>query len=454
MSMKPRITIKQGMELLASHSGLMLIGNLLQGTDLKKRLENIEGVYCKNPAFPHADILFSMAGLMCVGKPDYDAIEIFRHKQEFFKTALGITGCPSSPTLRQRIDLIGTKANNTIKHESAKMVKANAPAISEIITECGPFIPLDIDVSPFDNSKTAKEGVSRTYKGYDGYAPIFAYLGKEGYLVDLEMRAGKQHCQKNTPEFIFNTLQYARQISSKPILMRLDSGNDSQDNFSEIEQFDDVDFIIKRNLRKESRQRWLELAQKCGERRYHSKKRTVWIGKTALDINGNPFPYPVTFEVNEIRYQKGQQLLFPDIEVDTYWCSLPKMQPGEVIDLYHDHGTSEQFHSELKSDMGLERFPSSNFDSNSLILHLGLLSYNMLRIVGQLSLEEDNTHLPGSRRKKVTRRRLRTVIQDMMYMAGRLIKTGRRKFISFGQLNPFAPILETIEARLRCPAPL
>ena len=42
------------------------------------------------------------------------------------------------------------------------------------------YVPVDIDVTPFDNSKTRKEGVSRTYKGYDGYAPIMAYIGTEG----------------------------------------------------------------------------------------------------------------------------------------------------------------------------------------------------------------------------------------------------------------------------------
>lgn len=43
------------------------------------------------------------------------------------------------------------------------------------------LIPVDIDVIPFDNSKTHKEGVSRSYKGYDGYAPMMAYIGYEGY---------------------------------------------------------------------------------------------------------------------------------------------------------------------------------------------------------------------------------------------------------------------------------
>lgn len=42
------------------------------------------------------------------------------------------------------------------------------------------YVPVDIDVTPFDNSKTRKEGVSRTYKGYDGYAPIMVYIGTGG----------------------------------------------------------------------------------------------------------------------------------------------------------------------------------------------------------------------------------------------------------------------------------
>lgn len=41
------------------------------------------------------------------------------------------------------------------------------------------------------------------------------------------------------------------------------------------------------------------------------------------------------------------------------------------MSLYHDHGTSEPFHSELKTDLDVERFPSGKFSKNDLILHLG-----------------------------------------------------------------------------------
>jgi hypothetical protein len=51
--------------------------------------------------------------------------------------------------------------------------------------------------------------------------------------------------------------------------------------------------------------------------------------------------------------------IVPEVEVDTYWTSLED-DPYHVILFYHDHGTCEQFHSEIKSDMDLKRLPSEH----------------------------------------------------------------------------------------------
>jgi hypothetical protein len=451
--MRPKIRIKDTIDRLASHSGLIHVGTLLEATDLKQRLDQFDGVRFEQRQFSHSDVLFSMIGLISIGKPDYEAIELFRPKAEFFNLALGLSGCPSAVTLRQRIDLLGQSVEPILVEESAKLVKAKAPALTPIQTSCGPFLPLDIDVSPFDNSKTQKEGVSRTYKGCDGYAPIFGYLGAEGYLVNLELRDGSQHCQNGTPGFIEESIRYTRQFTSAPVLLRLDSGNDSRDNFPDIER-DDVNFIIKRNLRRESPLVWFDLAKRCGEKNPSREGKEVWVGQTLTGINGQPLPYPIVFKVTSRSItKKGQKLAFPEIDVETYWCSLAQMPALEVIDLYHDHGTSEQYHSELKSDLDIERLPSGHFASNSLVLHLAMLSYNILRIIGQHSLEEarrEGINLPGSRSSKyVQRRRIRTVIQDLMYMAGRLVYRGRQWYIGFGRLNPFARLWGLIDYRLR-----
>ena len=47
-------------------------------------------------------------------------------------------------------------------------------------------VSLHADVFCLDNSKTCKEGVARTYHGYDGYAPVGAYLGEEGWCIGLD----------------------------------------------------------------------------------------------------------------------------------------------------------------------------------------------------------------------------------------------------------------------------
>ena len=87
--MRRPITIKHEMEKLASHSGLINIGALLDAINFRFRFETINGVHCVDPKISHGDILASMIALMSIGKPDYDAIEIFREKQEFFNKAIG-----------------------------------------------------------------------------------------------------------------------------------------------------------------------------------------------------------------------------------------------------------------------------------------------------------------------------------------------------------------------------
>ena len=413
-------------------------------------LENLPGVHFDQKELTHADIVKSMAALIAIGKPYYDAIELIRPYPQFFIDTMDVPFCPSSATLRQRLDLIGQSAEAPIKDAALELIKTKAPALTPIETSVGNFLPLDIDVSPFDNSKTQKEGTSRTYKGCDGYAPIFAYLGTEGYLVNLEQREGSQHCQKNTPEFIIQTIINCRELTDQPILMRLDSGNDSKDNFPTE---DGIDFIIKRNLRREPLQDWLELAQQQGDEHLCRDGKRNWTGITEVGLNGKKLPYPIVFDVTERTSKKGQQLAFAEIEVDTYWCSLEDMPADEVIFWYHDHGTSEQFHSELKTDLDLERLPSGKFATNSLILTIGMLTYNCLKVIGQHSLKavEDHPELAPvviPRQKPVKRRRIRTVMQDFICTAGRIIDTARSRFISLGRCNPFSLLWQHLHAQL------
>jgi hypothetical protein len=372
-----------------------------------------------------------MAGLLCLAKPDFDAVEQFRD-DDYFQQALGLKEVPSEATLRQRLDETGLRARDAILAASAALLKKTAPKFSPCF---GPYVPIDADVSPFDNSGSRKEGVSCTYKLFDGYAPMLAYIGAEGYLLNAELREGKQHCQEGTPEFLRQTIKLARKITDRSLLVRLDAGNDSMDNIRVCRK-EKVDYIIKRNLHKESTDEWLLDAQAFGDWRHPREGKTVYVGETVRVRDEEPMR--VIFEVIERTIDRdGNALLMPDIEVHTWWTSLTKRaaSPDEVIQAYRDHGTSEQFHSELKSDMALERLPSGKFATNALVLTLSVLAFNILRLCGQEGI--GNGYVT---RKKEKRRRLRKVIQELMYVAARVITHARRVKLAFSRRNPFRHI--------------
>ena len=286
-----------------------------------------------------------------------------------------------------------------------------------------------------DNSKSKKEGVSRTYKGFDGYAPMMAYLGTEGYAINFELREGKQHCQNGMVEFLLETIRLCKRLTDQPLLVRLDSGNDSIDNVAVL-----IDagcyFIIKRNLRRESKDGWFDMAkQYCKNITTPREGKTVYVGSDWKDVHSKQFEKEFTlrtgYEITERTVDKyGQILLIPEIEVETWWTNLGATD-DEIIKLYHAHGECEQFHSEIKTDMDLERLPSGKFATNALVLELGLIAYNILRMIGQGTI---GGRAPRQKRN-VKCRRLHTVISNLIMMASHVTTHARQLVLGLGKSN-------------------
>ena len=447
--------LTQSQENLTTHSGLALVGMMLKSTLLNKKVNQFRlPTIASTPDIKHSDVIRSYVGLLCQGKHAFETIEDFRGEEPFFGLALGVKQVPSSATMRQRLNQLGEMESaaeflTMIKEENACMLNRHQAPLTATLEK---RIALDLDVAPFDNSNTKKEGVGRTYKGYDGYAPMFAYLGKEGYLVNAELRPGTQHCQNGTPAFLQKAIHLARLITDETLLVRMDSGNDALDNLSILEVAEDIDYIIKRNLRRESLQAWWELAKKEGDCHQARPGKTVYRGSTTREktvtIAGKKVSRSIrcVYEVTERTIlASGQRLLLPEIDVDTYWTSLDH-KPEVIVEQYHQHGTSEQYHSEIKTDMDLERFPSGKLATNQLVLHCALLAYNCLRLIGQIANQSSGLPL----RKPAQRRRLKTVIQNLIYLASRLVHHARRYKLAFARWSPWFDSYVYVYRRLQC----
>lgn len=419
--------------------GLAVVGAILGKSAFVKRCNSMDITGNRSQhQIKNGDILLTYIGMLCMGKPSYESVHEFDDDKEFYKYALGITRTiPSEETLRQRMDDIGCSLRKQILAENIEMLHQNGIVPSALPNG---YVPVDIDVTPFDNSKSKKEGVSRTYKGYDGYAPIMAYIGTEGYLINAELREGKQHCQRNTPEFLQETIDLCRQITDQPLLIRLDSGNDSAENIGILLE-KGCYFIIKRNLRRESKEDWLSMAKEYSRDITSPREgKTVYVGSDwkevswkAEDNASHSATIRTGYEIIERSIDKKGQYLFPyDIEANTWWTNTG-MTDAEVIRHYHAHGECEQFHSEIKTDMDVERLPSGKFATNELVLELTILAYNILRMIGQ---ETIGRRTPRKKRD-VRRRRIRTVISNLVMMASHVTTHARQLVMNLGRSNPW-----------------
>ena len=83
---------------------------------------------------------------------------------------------------------------------------------------------------------------------------------------------------------------------------------------------------------------------------YHKSTETIIVYEKEKQIN----VYNRTKEI--LKYKNGQQMLFPEYEIECYY-STTDVSVEDIMEIYHMHRTSEQFHFELKTNMNIERMP-------------------------------------------------------------------------------------------------
>jgi hypothetical protein len=430
----PRFEVKQSSKLhLTSYSGLALIGQCCQAAQVEAVMDSKIPV---SQGMRTSDLAKSVVGLLSLGKSDFEAIEPMR-EDRFFKEALTVSKVPSSVWMRQRLNDKGAAIREHSDELSLRLLeRTEAP-----ITPHKGFVCVDIDTFAMDNSGTKKEDVGRTYQGFDGYTPIAGYLGNEGWNIGLELRPGVQHSALETEYFYERLFPRVERLvkAEQPVLLREDSGFDSARLlFAKAEEGARLaargrafDFITKWNPRRQNKAEWVaraEAAEAFAEAR--PGKRVAWLDlkvERAWQKARQTFRLIVCVTERTID-KKGQQLLIPQVELEGWWTTLA-LPMAEVIDLYKHHGTHEQFHSEFKTDLDLERLPSGKFDTNDAILHLAAFTYNCLRLLGQLGL----TGAIAPIRHPAKRRRIKTVLQEIMYRAAKFVTHARRLVLDFGR---------------------
>ena len=133
-------------------AGLALVGHMLEA--MRPALTRIDTALPLKGGVANSDIVRSYLGLLTQGKSDFDAVENFRG-DAFFKQALNIGQLPSSPTLRQRMDVRATELFEFLPPMIETLLASQRPDWG--VLPCG-WLPLDVDTFASMYSASPHEG--------------------------------------------------------------------------------------------------------------------------------------------------------------------------------------------------------------------------------------------------------------------------------------------------------
>ncbi len=155
------IKVETTTETIESKGGLILAGKIAK----KAGLGAIKSLIVKNAGI----IIAGMFGLLVEGKSDFESMGEKRGNL-FFKEALGLPYVYAKETVRLYLGKMAEDADGIVEQlrESSAKIISQAP-LHGLWIQGRHYLPVDIDTTAMDNSKTKKEGVGRTYQGFDGF---------------------------------------------------------------------------------------------------------------------------------------------------------------------------------------------------------------------------------------------------------------------------------------------
>lgn len=102
---------------------------------------------------------------------------------------------------------------------------------------------------------------------------------------------------------------------------------------------EEANFFIKRNPHREKAENWLMVAEQLGKCIQEREGKRGFYGSVEVTPKGMKKAIRQVYKMVERTIDTiGQILLVSDFEFESYWTSLP-VEPEEVINLFHEHGT-------------------------------------------------------------------------------------------------------------------
>jgi hypothetical protein len=416
------IKLEKSRERLTSLGGLLVLEELAQALGVWEEVDRwLAGPKSGRGYRPRAFVQ-ALVWMLHGGGRRLEDLRELGAEQEVLKE-LGLKTVPDAGTVGDWLRRQGKRGVEGIDRVSRRLARQALEAEAGEVT-------LDVDATQIE---AEKQEAAWTYTKVKGYMPLLGYA--DGICVGQEFRAG------NTSPGA-EVLEFAQQCegvlpAGRKVYFRSDSAayqaaviNHYRQPGRSFSITADLDAAVKREIQNLPETAWQ--AYRTADDIATDRE----ISETVHTMNGSER----AFRLIVLRWPNPQPSLFESNRYCYHAVATNRQEAAkEVIWKHNQRGQCENWHKELKLDLGMEQMPCGQLEANALYFAIGVLAYNLAQLLKRQVLPE------GYRRVTVS-----TLRWKVYRLAGKLVRHARTWILQVKAEAEEWVLLES--ARGRCAA--
>ena len=356
------IKLEASQEKLTSLAGLIVVEELAQAKGLWARVDELFPQPGSGRGYRASAYVKPLVWMLQAGGRRLEDLRELRGEQAVL-SRLGLEELPSADAAGDWLRRMGNQGVEALRPVNGELVASTLAA--------GPGeLTLDVDATIIE---AEKEEAEWTYEKVKGYQPLVGYVG--GVAVYHEFRAGNESAGARAVEFLQGC---ARQLpAGKKVYLRSDSAfyQAAVMNYCEERGWTftitaDQDSAVKAAMRQIPESEW---------KAYRTREGVATdreIAETVHCLNQSQ----QAFRLIVVRWKNPQPSLFEG-QVYCYHAVASNRKEtesaSEVLWGHNQRGEAENWHKELKLELGMEQMPCGQQEANALFFAIGVLAYNL-----------------------------------------------------------------------------
>lgn len=425
----PRIRFEENDTSLTSFAGLVIVQQLFERLELKRRLSECFGHLRSSAAYGTGRVVLWLIVHILLGfrkLRDRD----FYHDDPLVRRTLGVNRLPDVSTISRALKDLDERAVESYRGLNRDLV------LERLEEECLARVTLDFDGSVLATGRHA-EGTAIGYnprkKGTRSYYPLFCNVAQTAQVLDLHHRPGNVHDSNGARPFIQDCLETVRdRVPHAALEARLDAAFFDQEQILEL-ALQGTEFTVSVPWARFPRLK--EIIE--GRRRW----RRIDEDTSYFECDWKPESWLMEFRVLVIRQRKAQPTKGP-LQLDLFEpkshryeyqviLTNKRQRAATVMRFHHGRGAQEGVFAETKSCCQMDYIPVRTWLGNQVYCLSAVMAHNLSREL-QIQAGSRQYHTTAKRRNLWGFETLATLRQRWIHRAGRLIRPQGRLTLILG----------------------